>query len=69
MFTGIGHEKLNILHRWISWMIVVLSLVHIIPFLYQPLEEGGHSLLDERYYHDPGFGVRVPVILLKRILK
>lgn len=56
ILTGIGHEKLNALHRWLSWIMMGLSLVHIITFIWQPLHEGGAASLRWHYYWDPGMG-------------
>jgi hypothetical protein len=36
---------------------LILSVVHVVPFLYQPLEENGPEALKFIYYHDPGMGV------------
>jgi len=36
MITGIGHERLNVLHRWAGWLCVFLSLVHTVPFYVTP---------------------------------
>lgn len=31
--TGIFHEKLMVFHRWTSWAMFVLVLVHTFPFI------------------------------------
>ena len=42
MITGIGHERLNVLHRWLAYIFLLLSLIHTIPFYITPLwDEGG----------------------------
>ena len=33
--TGIGHERLNVLHRWAAYLCLLLALVHAIPFYIQ----------------------------------
>ena len=43
MITGIGHERLNVLHRWAGWLCVLLSLVHTVPFYVTPIWESGAS--------------------------
>ena len=53
LLTGISHEKLNVLHRWIGYIILVLSLVHTIPFFYQPL----HDPIDTLYFEFYGYGL------------
>ncbi|KAI9828317.1 MAG: hypothetical protein M1832_002745 [Thelocarpon impressellum] len=37
LLTGIGHERLNVLHRWGGYLCLFLSLVHTIPFYVQPV--------------------------------
>ncbi len=32
MLTGIGHERLNVLHRWMAYVCLFLSLIHTVPF-------------------------------------
>ena len=42
LITGIGHERLNVLHRWASYIFLFLSLVHTVPFYVTPIwDEGG----------------------------
>ncbi|TVY20807.1 Ferric/cupric reductase transmembrane component 7 [Lachnellula arida] len=33
VLTGISHEKLQVFHRWASWTMFVLALVHTFPFI------------------------------------
>ncbi|TVY42282.1 Ferric/cupric reductase transmembrane component [Lachnellula occidentalis] len=33
VLTGISHEKLQVFHRWTSWTMFVLALVHTFPFI------------------------------------
>ena len=35
ILTGIGHERLNVLHRWMAYLCLVLALLHTIPFYAQ----------------------------------
>lgn len=54
-FSGIGYEKLNWIHQFVSVLSLALALVHTIPFIYQNLAEGGASNLalafkDEAYW-------------------
>ncbi|KZF20912.1 metalloreductase-like protein transmembrane component [Xylona heveae TC161] len=43
--TGIGHERLNVLHRWGGYLCLFLSLVHTIPFYIQPVwDQGGMAV-------------------------
>lgn len=45
LITGIGPERLNVFHRWISYLCLFMSLVHTIPFYIQPVwEDGGMEI-------------------------
>ena len=57
LLTGIGHEKLNVIHRWTSWLCLGLSVVHTIPFIVAPLKDGGHKTLHKQYYKPGAFEV------------
>lgn len=37
LLTGIGHERLNVLHRWLAYLCLLLSLIHMIPFYVTPV--------------------------------
>ena len=50
LLTGVSHEKLNVIHRWIGWIILVLSLIHTIPFFYAPLHDIGYTTLYTEFY-------------------
>ncbi|KAJ9134519.1 Ferric/cupric reductase transmembrane component 7, partial [Coniochaeta hoffmannii] len=41
VITGIGPERLNVFHRWLSYLCLFLSLIHMIPFYVQPVWEDG----------------------------
>jgi len=53
LMTGISHEKLNVLHRYVSYICLALSIVHTVPFIVQPLKEGGAAALRKQFY-SPG---------------
>ena len=57
LITGIGYEKLNVVHRWVGWATFGLSVAHTIPFLVAPLREGGRAALKEQFYSPGGFEV------------
>ncbi|ORY91650.1 hypothetical protein BCR35DRAFT_298899 [Leucosporidium creatinivorum] len=40
LFTGVSHEKLQVLHHWVSWIMFVLSLLHTFPFIVIFIHEG-----------------------------
>jgi len=39
LITGIGHERLNVLHRWAAYLCLFLSLIHTIPFYITPISD------------------------------
>lgn len=57
MLTGIGYEKLNIVHRWMSWLCLGLSVVHTVPFIVAPLRDGGPAQLKRQFYKPGGLEV------------
>lgn len=59
MLTGIGHEKLNVMHRWIGRICLGLSVVHTIPFIVAPLRDGGYAALNKQFYKPGGFEVSI----------
>lgn len=38
---GIGPERLNVFHRWLGYLCLLLSLVHMVPFYVQPVWKDG----------------------------
>lgn len=54
MLTGIGHERLNVLHRWLAYLCLLLSLVHTVPFYVQPVWEHGGIELFQSYFDTSG---------------
>ncbi|KAF2816241.1 uncharacterized protein BDZ99DRAFT_458126 [Mytilinidion resinicola] len=54
LMTGISHEKLNVVHRWVSYMCLFLSIVHTVPFIVAPLKDGGAKALHAQYYKTGG---------------
>jgi hypothetical protein len=39
IMTGIGHERLNVFHRWGAYLMLLLSLIHTIPFYVTPITD------------------------------
>lgn len=68
--TGIGHERLNVLHRWAAYICLFLSLLHTIPFYITPIwDEGGLSTFKNYfngslYPYSTGIAALVPLIVL-----
>lgn len=53
MMTGIDHAKLNALHRHTSYLCLLLSVIHTVPFLVAPYQLGGAAALRAQYYKKP----------------
>ncbi|KAK8193649.1 ferric reductase NAD binding domain-containing protein [Phyllosticta capitalensis] len=71
LLTGIGHERLNVLHRWGAYVMLFLSLVHTVPFYVTPVwDDGGmqfyKALLKGQNFYPYGTGIAslVPLIFL-----
>ncbi|KAK0733671.1 ferric reductase like transmembrane component-domain-containing protein [Lasiosphaeria miniovina] len=53
--TGIGPERLNVFHRWLSYLCLFMSLVHTVPFYIQPVwEDGGMDVFSAIFPPDSG---------------
>jgi predicted ferric reductase len=55
MITGIGHERLNVLHRWAAYICLVLSIIHTVPFYVTPIWEKGARQSFESLFKQTGF--------------
>lgn len=73
LLTGIGHERLNVLHRWLAYIFLILSIIHTVPFYVTPVwDDGGmqefHRLLQAQqsgvYIYGTGIAALVPAIFL-----
>ena len=65
MITGIGHERLNVLHRWAAYICLLLSLIHTIPFYITPIwDKGGYkifrSFFTSQHFYVYGSGTLIP---------
>lgn len=54
LITGIGPERLNVFHRWLSYLCLFMSLVHMVPFYIQPVWEDGGMEVFEKLFPDDG---------------
>ncbi|KAI9786405.1 MAG: hypothetical protein M1839_006865 [Geoglossum umbratile] len=54
MVTGLGHERLNVLHRWGGYICLFLSLVHTVPFYIQPVWDQGGWAVFQKYFTGKG---------------
>ena len=50
ILTGIGHERLNVLHRWLAYLCLILSLIHTIPFYVTPVWDAQGLLIFKSYF-------------------
>ncbi|KAI9809263.1 MAG: hypothetical protein M1825_002554 [Sarcosagium campestre] len=69
MLTGIGHERLNVLHRWGGYLCLFLSLVHTVPFYVQPVWDGRGMEVFQAYFqgqvvYGTGIAALVPLLFL-----
>ena len=64
LLTGISHERLNVFHRWVGWILLALSITHTIPFIVAPLRDGGLAALHAQYYKKGAFEVSVTTVSL-----
>jgi predicted ferric reductase len=70
MLTGIGHERLAVLHRWAAYICLVLALIHTIPFYITPVWDQGalavfQSYFSGQYYiYGTGVAALVPLLFL-----
>lgn len=70
MLTGIGHERLNVLHRWGGYLCLFLSLIHTIPFYVTPVwDKGGLTTFKgyfsgQYYVYGTGLAALVPLLVL-----
>ncbi|KAI5921155.1 ferric reductase like transmembrane component [Camillea tinctor] len=55
LITGIGPERLNVLHRWAGYLCLFLALVHTIPFYIQPVwDDGGMDIYQSLFPEGSG---------------
>ncbi|ORY18844.1 metalloreductase-like protein transmembrane component [Clohesyomyces aquaticus] len=71
LITGIGHERLNVLHRYAAYLCMFLSLVHTIPFYVTPVwDKGGRAVFLSLFAHEgfyaygTGVAALVPLLFL-----
>lgn len=55
LITGIGHERLNVLHRWAAYLCMALSIVHTVPFYVTPVWEKGARQVFQSFFSQQGF--------------
>ncbi|KAH7122375.1 ferric reductase like transmembrane component-domain-containing protein [Dendryphion nanum] len=55
LITGIGHERLNVLHRWGGYLCLALSIIHTVPFYITPVWDKGARQVFESFFAKDGF--------------
>lgn len=66
--TGISYEKLNVFHQFLGWACFFLSWVHTVPFLIQPVREGGMSRLRYQWQTNSLYVNGVPPLVFLSVL-
>ncbi|KAF7507173.1 hypothetical protein GJ744_010855 [Endocarpon pusillum] len=68
--TGIGHERLNVLHRWGGYLCLLMALIHTVPFYIQAhRDRGGFEtyklyFTQQYYIFTTGIAALVPLAFL-----
>jgi hypothetical protein len=57
LVTGIGHERLNVLHRWGAYLCLLLSLIHAVPFYVQRLRDRSGYETYKTYFQTGGLPI------------
>lgn len=55
LITGIGHERLNVLHRWGAYLCLILAVIHTVPFYITPIWEKGARHVFLSFFAQQGF--------------
>ena len=73
VLTGIGHDRLNVLHRWGAYICLLLALIHAVPFWYQSIRDPNGFSIYKLYFNQPspsfyifgtGIAALAPLVLL-----
>lgn len=52
VLTNISHERLQVYHQWLARLVLFFSVVHALPFVIQPLRDGGSDNLWRWWYQN-----------------
>ncbi|RDA89192.1 hypothetical protein CP532_0503 [Ophiocordyceps camponoti-leonardi (nom. inval.)] len=56
LVVGIGPDRLNVVHRWLGYLCLLLVLVHMVPFYVQPVwRDDGMSVFSQLFPDGSGF--------------
>lgn len=50
LLTGISHEKLNVVHRWVTWISFGLAWVRTLPFFWISYTDGGAANVATQFF-------------------
>ncbi|KAG9773008.1 putative FRE ferric reductase-like transmembrane component, partial [Aureobasidium melanogenum] len=70
MLTGIGHERLIVLHRWTAYLCTALAIIHAVPYWYQSVSDPEGYATFKLYFHQryyiftTGIAAIVPLLFL-----
>jgi predicted ferric reductase len=70
VMTGIGHDRLNVLHRWTAYICLLLALIHAIPFWVQSIRDPNGFATFKLYFNQQyyifgtGIAALVPLVVL-----
>jgi predicted ferric reductase len=70
VMTGIGHDRLNVLHRWGAYICLLLALIHAIPFWVQSIRDPNGFATFKLYFNQPyyifgtGIAALAPLVVL-----
>ena len=70
IITGIGHDRLNVLHRWGAYICLLLALIHAIPFWVQSIRDPNGFATFKLYFNQQyyifgtGIAALVPLVIL-----
>ncbi|KIX09469.1 uncharacterized protein Z518_00549 [Rhinocladiella mackenziei CBS 650.93] len=70
LLTGIGHERLIVLHRWTAYLCVIFAIVHAVPYWYQSTNDPQGFATFKLYFHQQyyifttGIAAIAPLIFL-----
>lgn len=70
MMTGIGHERLIVMHRWTAYLCVIFAVIHAVPYWYQSVNDPAGYATFKLYFHQQyyifttGIAAIAPLIFL-----
>ncbi|RMZ92283.1 hypothetical protein DV736_g501, partial [Chaetothyriales sp. CBS 134916] len=69
--TGIGHERLIVLHRWAAYIFAIFTVIHVVPFWWQSVHDPDGFRIWKLYFpprpwyiYTTGIAAMAPLIFL-----